>query len=594
MYYYKIYHYSPTANLSLIQPSELNSEDLVPCAYYSSQKQPELSRNTGLTAHEIYLPFDWVLYNLREDPLCLKDKTCRQLTAESASVVTEALHSTIKRLGYAGIYDSGTEHTDHNIALYYQLPTSKPDCQEQQLLQFEGFSRQPDNVAINYQTRQKHTANRFAFFATHSLPNPTAVDNHASTENLNFPSSALAIDSCIRASAGRISFARDFEVKSHLSGLNKKALPVEDYLEIRAIFLNFIVQSVETNYWGAPIKIHFDDGRGIIEFGYETTDLNAIFNSLDLTALFKQVKYQYKDDKEYESPYPYQLYLYQSRQQIAEAQQAIYQRHLGVVESTPPDRGFQLGPEPEISDINVFEKIFSNENIIGCAVGEVHSHITPKKLLINSAENLKRIGITTVFSEFFLYEAHQKLLDDYLAGDSDDLPFELSQWLKYIDESSNIPSTTQYTYTNCLKALKRVGIRVVGLDSSLTLFYKKRVAGFNQVAYEVFQKEYRGGRYLLHTGVAHCRADIHAPLWDEAAVSLAGLLPNCFSLYVRDDPAEVHWAYYGDKRDHIFDTHISTRDKVPDYAADLLLKLPPPQEPQKYQERDPKTFFARI
>ena len=115
---------------------------------------------------------------------------------------------------------------------------------------------------------------------------------------------------------------------------------------------------------------------------------------------------------------------------------------------------------------DLFEEIFIKQNFSGVCIGDRrHTHLTPKKLLIDLIPLWKTIGITTFFLEHIKSGAMQKDLDKcFKTGQWKDLPARTAKSLERLDKRFHLLSSP-YSYTNLIKAFIQAGIPVVGIDS---------------------------------------------------------------------------------------------------------------------------------
>lgn len=145
----------------------------------------------------------------------------------------------------------------------------------------------------------------------------------------------------------------------------------------------------------------------------------------------------------------------------------------------------------------------------GVCTGEYHRDSCPKRFLIDNMETLRDLGVKTVFMENFLYDAHQPLLDHYFETPEAEVPILLKACL----EDNPYEFESPYTLVDVLKAAKRCGIRIVGIDTSVANEVgtsddgkpdpMERVKAMNYVAKRIIEKEKGDGKYLAYMGIAH-------------------------------------------------------------------------------------------
>jgi hypothetical protein len=108
-------------------------------------------------------------------------------------------------------------------------------------------------------------------------------------------------------------------------------------------------------------------------------------------------------------------------------------------------------------------------------VGEVHSHISSKRFLIENMKKLKKSGFSTLYLEHLYYD-NQKVLDDYF--NTGDMSEKLKKYLLRLDnnhQSSGVigdgeyqlfymEQWDKYNFTALVVAAREAGVRVVAID----------------------------------------------------------------------------------------------------------------------------------
>ncbi len=108
-------------------------------------------------------------------------------------------------------------------------------------------------------------------------------------------------------------------------------------------------------------------------------------------------------------------------------------------------------------------------------IGESHSHISPKKFLIENMKKMKENGCEILFMEHLFYDTNQKDLDKFFK--TGELSADLMYRLKDMNRSGmghSFGSTAEITsplwkennYIAVLHAAREAGIRIVGIDIS--------------------------------------------------------------------------------------------------------------------------------
>lgn len=162
--------------------------------------------------------------------------------------------------------------------------------------------------------------------------------------------------------------------------------------------------------------------------------------------------------------------------------------------STPPE---QLTTQQLISDV------FKEHE--GCFIGEDHSHISPKKFLINHIQQLKQEGVRTLFLEHIPSETMQSELDYYFNSPDIEMPPNLAFYLDHQDKGQLV-ADPQWGFKALVKEAKLAGIRVVAIDTEASydiLSGQNRFKAMNYQAYQIIEKEKQNGKYIALVGSAH-------------------------------------------------------------------------------------------
>lgn len=173
--YIVIYHYSPNANLEIIDPAYYGScatrgaeckrgKNGLDKSYYYTEDKPESCVRGNNTRYEIYLPDDWkmLIYNIGEDPENLVEQAKVELLQEKNFVYPQELKDRVELLiigkGYKGFYNPTFTSLPHVLCLYYPLSTHKPEGE---------YTVAPWNDKLNM-------SNHCSFFAAKSA----AINDH--------------------------------------------------------------------------------------------------------------------------------------------------------------------------------------------------------------------------------------------------------------------------------------------------------------------------------------------------------------------------------------------------------------------------------
>jgi len=105
------------------------------------------------------------------------------------------------------------------------------------------------------------------------------------------------------------------------------------------------------------------------------------------------------------------------------------------------------------------------KNNRGLAIGESsHSDFSGKKILIDNMENFKKEGVTHIFLEHIFDDTQGEVLANYFANKNGDMPAILKEYLTWLDCGFNL-NDNKYTFTNLVLEAKRIGIKIVPIDT---------------------------------------------------------------------------------------------------------------------------------
>ncbi len=146
-------------------------------------------------------------------------------------------------------------------------------------------------------------------------------------------------------------------------------------------------------------------------------------------------------------------------------------------------------------------------------MGEWHTHLHPIKFMINNLQLLKSLGVETMGLEILFCDTHQHLLDEFHTSPPDaPMPPVLEAFLA-------ARSFEGCSYITLLQEAKKLGLRIVALDSSLAfeiMNFKngyealERCVTMNYVAKKILDDVLRrsSGKVLVHMGGAHAASII--------------------------------------------------------------------------------------
>ncbi|WP_455922350.1 membrane-targeted effector domain-containing toxin [Pseudomonas putida] len=117
-----------------------------------------------------------------------------------------------------------------------------------------------------------------------------------------------------------------------------------------------------------------------------------------------------------------------------------------------------LGPQD--TQKSVVQAIFAKSE--GLVVGEAHSSVASKKILIDNMELLAKLKVRTLYLEHLLTDFHQIHLDTFARTGK--MPPELELYLSDMDRGFHTDPQGRYTFTELVKSANRQHIRVQALD----------------------------------------------------------------------------------------------------------------------------------
>ncbi|WP_019215800.1 membrane-targeted effector domain-containing toxin [Legionella tunisiensis] len=168
------------------------------------------------------------------------------------------------------------------------------------------------------------------------------------------------------------------------------------------------------------------------------------------------------------------------------------------------------------SKVMHFSELWKNNLVIS----EAHEYICSKKFIIKNLHHFKAEGYDTLFLEHIFNDTMQIELDNYMQSPPDaDMSPLLQDYLNTLDRGHLFnsqqqflrknginPAEVKYTFTNLVIAVKKAGIRIVGLNTSLSYAMQKvgidsvqedtpqRIRVFNFKANSIVEQELIAGR----------------------------------------------------------------------------------------------------
>lgn len=106
------------------------------------------------------------------------------------------------------------------------------------------------------------------------------------------------------------------------------------------------------------------------------------------------------------------------------------------------------------------------ESSDGLVVGEAHSQIAGKQLLIEHMPRFAKAGVDTLYMEHLLTDAHQLDLDTFLTTGK--MPPSLKSYLQSLDAGHMTDPSGRYTFLEVVKAAAKSRIRIRALDCAVS------------------------------------------------------------------------------------------------------------------------------
>ena len=177
-------------------------------------------------------------------------------------------------------------------------------------------------------------------------------------------------------------------------------------------------------------------------------------------------------------------------------------------------RSFPQKPVVEVKHESLHETLLLNDlfqKSQGLIMGEKHTQKSAKAFLVQNMPYLSKLGVTQLYMEHLLCERHQELLDHEV------IPEELKVYLKKLDKEHELKG--EGTFTNIVLTAKKLGIRVIAVDSEATyrvgadnttedLINEKkntieRYQVMNMFMLERFRQYNQGEKYVFFGGSGH-------------------------------------------------------------------------------------------
>jgi len=334
------------------------------------------------------------------------------------------------------------------------------------------------------------------------------------------------------------------------------------------------------DYFGEEIKIKCSETE--IEFGYSLVVAKYIFKNIFDNVKVENIHYniinKYKN-----TIYGSDNYLFwknKTRKFLDKRKKLNAIENGGSISSTLPT---------QLSD-DFFSALINKNGIQGIILGEEpHGQEESRRILIDYIEIFKKYGVKTICLEGFLYQDHQKLLDDYIKSNKETLPIELLAHAEIIQN----PKNKQLSYSSLIQFFKQHDIRIIAIDhitavcaDSHTGLLEDRLFSLNIYAKEIITKEINvDQKYIVFVGSGHAfdTKNNRLPLKtsflndssDRTVYSLKKLLPHTTNLIVCGNDSYCDKERIYTKYDTFFNYNEHRRvDKQTTYdlEADIVIK----------------------
>ena len=114
----------------------------------------------------------------------------------------------------------------------------------------------------------------------------------------------------------------------------------------------------------------------------------------------------------------------------------------------------------DISPENLFNELYEQSQ--GVILGESHSQLSAKKILITQMDAIKNNDVGVIFLEHLQTDVHQGMLDDFFTTQK--MPSELDVFLKAQDAGHQINPLSEYTYSRLVREAIHHRIPIKALD----------------------------------------------------------------------------------------------------------------------------------
>ncbi|WP_174891488.1 C80 family cysteine peptidase, partial [Candidatus Williamhamiltonella defendens] len=151
-------------------------------------------------------------------------------------------------------------------------------------------------------------------------------------------------------------------------------------------------------------------------------------------------------------------------------------------------------------------------NNSGLVIGESHSALTSKKLLIDNMKILASKGVKVLYLEHLFSDLHQEYLDKYFS--SGKMPKQLHEYLNILDRGHHTDRSGQYTFLKLVEAAKNAKIKIIAIDCAASYINeginsrdksKTRIQMMNYFAEKIISQDVKNNnkKWIAFVGNTH-------------------------------------------------------------------------------------------
>lgn len=159
--------------------------------------------------------------------------------------------------------------------------------------------------------------------------------------------------------------------------------------------------------------------------------------------------------------------------------------------------------------ISIKELLRNNRGLV---IGESHSELTSKKLLIDNMKILASKGVKVLYLEHLFSDLHQEYLDKYF--NTGKMPKQLHEYLKILDHGHNTDPSGQYTFFKLVEAAKNAKIKIIAIDCAASYINeginsrdksKTRIQMINYFAEKIISQDVKNNnkKWIAFVGNTH-------------------------------------------------------------------------------------------